>query len=251
VIVIFVLQQTGNYFENGVMLLQLHIIIENTREFAKAVDFFAIIKDILIPSLIVLMMWLGVRAISRIQAKSEDAIFSFYSRFQVYLKLILKALGTEGVSVLYYMFQEDIRRREYIFNIPTPEELKQFKDLIDDILNFLKNSDGQISSTKKIYEQRKKFIEFIIEEKFSLGVIYPYGDKNGVEKLRRKFQDYTSLINDMIDEIEILQKKLLTPIWKMNKKKIECIWEKITLKYKAWVEKRKSKINSTVNIIHF
>lgn len=223
------------------MLLQLHIIIENTREFAKAVDFFAIIKDILIPSLIVLMMWLGVRTISRIQAKSEDAVFSFYSRFQVYLNLILKALGTKDVSVLYYLFQEDIRRREYTFNIPTPEELKQFKYLIDDILNFLKNSDGQISSTKKIYEQRKKFIEFIIEEKLFLGVIYPYGNKDKIEELYKKFQDYTSLINDMIGEIEILQKILLTPIWKMNRRKIECIWRKIILKCKAWVVKRKSK----------
>jgi len=222
-------------------LLQLHIIIENTREFAKAVDFFAIIKDILIPSLIVLMMWLGVRTISRIQAKSEDAVFSFYSRFQVYLNLILKALGTKDVSVLYYLFQEDIRRREYTFNIPTPEELKQFKYLIDDILNFLKNSDGQISSTKKIYEQRKKFIEFIIEEKLFLGVIYPYGNKDKIEELYKKFQDYTSLINDMIGEIEILQKILLTPIWKMNRRKIECIWRKIILKCKAWVVKRKSK----------
>jgi hypothetical protein len=195
------------------MLPQLSIIIEE--------DFFSITKnivDIISPIVTVILIWIGISKISRIQAKTEDATFNFHSRFLVHIELLLKALGTEGKSVLYYRFTKDIREASYRGNTPTSEELKQFKMLIKDILNFLKDSDGQVPFSEEFYENRNKFTKFLIECDLFLGESSLYVQDDELTHLHEEIKCYTFLVENLITEIKEQQKKLLASFWTTKKK---------------------------------
>ena len=176
------------------------------------------IIDIISAIVTITVMIIGIRAINRVQAKTEDAAFGFYSRFLVYLELLLDAIGTRDKSVFFYQFTDDSREKTYGSQTPSSEELKQFKVLVNEILVFLMESNEQIAFSEIFYNKRKILTKFLIKKCKSLGDYHRYAN-NDQTQLHKEIDDKRKLINEIIIDIEYHQKTILFPLWKKNERK--------------------------------
>lgn len=161
---------------------------------------------------------IGMSLFFRLKEKHEESVFGFYSSFLVYLKLILKALGTQESNVLLYNFVDDARKEEILNKkIPSCEELKQFKEITQETLQFLKTAEVQFSFSKEVYKNRQILVEKLIEWQ-NLGSIYKYGTSD-TKKAENEFLSVNKLLSSMIDEIEEEQKRVAEKFWKKTEKK--------------------------------
>ena len=202
----------------------IHIIIDKTAETAQSFDYLGFIINCvgLVSTLIgIWVMITGIRAINRIKQKSEDATFGFYARFLVYLNLLADSFGTKNCSVLFFLFTDDIRVSTYSDKTPPLEYAEKFRDLSIEVLGYLKEADGQIAFSKSFYENRKKLIHFLISTGKTLGEFHPYSSETDLTSLENQIDEFSTVLNKMITEIECQQDTILKPLWKQTGKQIE------------------------------
>lgn len=161
---------------------------------------------------------IGMSLFFRLKEKHEESVFGFYASFLVYLKLILKALGTQDSNVLLYNFVDDVRKEEILNKkIPSCGELKHFKEITQEMLQFLKTAEVQFSFSKEVYDERQTLVEKLIEWQ-NLGSVFKY-DTSDIDKAANEFLSVNSLLTNMIKEIEEEQKFVAKKFWKKMEKR--------------------------------
>ena len=156
---------------------------------------------------------LGFRIARQMNRKRYDAYFDFYSRFIVYLSQLRLALGKEERSVFYSFYPKSLHT-QYNSNMLSLSEADSLNEIIEDILKFLRATEGQIPPDIEWHEQEILLLNFLVSASIKRPEkSYSSNDKKG-DMAKIEFRRLDSLINKLILKMRNEQKDLLE---KMNR----------------------------------
>ena len=162
---------------------------------------------------------------SKIEDKRMDSLFSFYSRLKVYLLDFKNRLGkSPNKSVLLCKYTDNSVGDLDSFMKPKEDEVKSFIDFILNFIDFLKNSENQISINKSFHNDFRQ-IKITLFDLTELAGVTPYAEYNNNRPVSREYNTINSLIDNLLRIIENEQNTILGYIEGKQGKK-QCLFSK-------------------------
>jgi hypothetical protein len=167
------------------------------------------IVDMLLTVVTIIGILYGIKTANsykkNLDKKRKDSLFNFYARLKIYLMDFKNRLGASpDESILLYKCPENSLRTSENIKKPAKEEIKYFMDFIRDFINFLKNTEEQISLDNEFncdFGQFKNLLFKLVK----LDEMAPYDDRNFF------IDEYNStnlLVNKLLFSIDTYQESL-------------------------------------------
>jgi len=148
--------------------------------------------------------------VKKMEERQYDAIFSFYSRLQMYLIDFRKRVGLDNKkSVLLLLYKPDVRKGTTDIIVPEEKEIDEFRAFVTEFISFLKNSENQVPLTKKIWNTFHD-LRITLVNLLHLGEEYSYAtsyDDN--TSVATEHRNILSIIKTLLDEIKESQNKIV------------------------------------------
>jgi len=206
--------------------------MEMVVEWAIVSDLLGVISGLLSVVLVVI----GVRLIRDLRLRSVDAICDFYAKLKVLLRdsrRWSRNFENDEVapeySVFIWLSEEDTKKTLVAKNKFTEDRYANFVESIREIDRLFKASDGQVPLSSKLYEDLEKLNAIVLcvlakvdhKEQFPLNALNPKEGEllNDSAKIQAFAREFDSLIEGIIEEIDLKTKKLLGGLWKHLSKK--------------------------------
>ena len=143
------------------------------------------------------------KSVSQIVEHNSEIIFGYYSKMKIYLKELKVTLGQETETPLFITLV-DRECDEKNIRISKDSKLR-FEKVIDEFISFFKTHDWQIPLDSQFEYQLTTLIEKTLY--LETGNISKFN--SSVEDVKEEYCELIELIDLLIDQINMYQKKLI------------------------------------------
>jgi len=147
---------------------------------------------------------------SKLKEKHNDSLFSFYARLIIYLLDFQNRLGkSPDNTILSCKYSDSCLANLEDFSKPKYDEIKSFTDFILDFIEFLKNTENQVSLNESFNDNFNQFKHILFDLTKLFGTT-PYIEYNDNKPVIAEYNSINSLVNELLTSIKTEQKKILS-----------------------------------------
>lgn len=160
----------------------------------------------------------GIRYLKPLKEKTVSSTFNFWAQLKIYLSQIVLYIDSD-VGVLDNLYSEESRKDWDILS-PADLRVKEFKNIVESTIHFLKSSPDQMPAYKGWSDDYSELIQFlndiIVFDICDKSQYFKFSEKKSVKERNEFGENICRLINKVCEGIVKKQNKVETDIFQSD-----------------------------------
>lgn len=162
---------------------------------------------------------MGIKAINKLKDKKFNAVFNFYSRLKVQLKILENLYSNQNykIFILDRLVIESARRNEITSLAISDKIIEEIAEVASLILKYLMDENNQMPASKKWIEEINTLVEFLEDCKLMGNFDYYKWNEDNDNTKENYYKTHLNNLKNIIKDIENEQIKIINKIFKQKK----------------------------------